>query len=67
MGSGGVIPKKNSFKICLVKSGGILAHNEPRTYIRSNSYIPPWGVGVLHIGVGRSQTPMCKTTPQGGI
>ena len=32
-----------------------------------NSYIPPWGVVVLHIGVGHSPTPMCKTTPQGGI
>ena len=32
-----------------------------------NSYIPPWGVVALHIGVGRSPTPMCKTTPQGGI
>jgi len=26
-----------------------------------------WGVVVLHIGVGRSLTPMCKTTPQGGL
>ena len=33
----------------------------------SNSYIPPWGVVVLHICVGRSLTQMCKTTPQGGI
>ena len=42
-----------------------------------NSYIPPWGwsfynlvsgVGmvVLHIGVGRTLTPMCKTTPHLG-
>ena len=30
-----------------------------------NSYIPLWGVVVLHIGV--SLTPMCKTTPQGEI
>ena len=27
----------------------------------------PGGVVVLHISVGRSLTPMCKTTPQGGI
>ena len=32
-----------------------------------NSYIPPWWVVVLHIGIGHSLTPMCKTTPQGGI
>jgi len=33
-----------------------------------SSYIPPWEVVVLHIGVGHSLTPMCKTTtPQGGI
>ena len=31
----------------------------------SNSYIPPWGVVILHIGVGHSLTPMCKTTLQG--
>ena len=29
----------------------------------SNSHIPPWGVVILHIGVGHSRTPMCKTTP----
>ena len=29
--------------------------------------IPPWGVVILHIGVGHSQTPMYKTTPQGVI
>ena len=28
-----------------------------------NSYIPPWEVVVLHIGVEHSQTAMCKTTP----
>ena len=43
----------------------------PKTLFKINSlcngYIPPWGVVVLHIGVGRSPTPMCKTTPQGGI
>ena len=27
----------------------------------------PGGVVVLHIGVGHSPTPICKTTPQGGI
>ena len=32
-----------------------------------NSYIPPWGVVILHIGVGLHPTLMCKTTPQGGI
>ena len=33
----------------------------------SNSYIPPWGVVVLHIGVRLHSTPMCKTTSKGGI
>ena len=28
-----------------------------------NSYVPPWEVVTLHIGVRR----MCKTTPQGRI
>ena len=32
-----------------------------------SSHIPPWGVVILHIDhdVRRSQTPMCKTIPQG--
>ena len=33
----------------------------------SNSYISPWGVVVLHIGVGRSPTSMGMTTPRWGI
>ena len=32
----------------------------------SNSYIPPWGVVVLHIGVGRSPTPIARPHPREG-
>ena len=32
-----------------------------------NSNIPSWGVVILHIGVGRSPIPVCKTTSHGGI
>ena len=33
-----------------------------KIYIR-NSCIPPWGVVVLHIGIGLRLAPICKTTP----
>ena len=42
-------------------------YGDNQTLEMSNSYIPPWGVVVLHIGIGHNPTPVCKTTPQGGI
>ena len=52
--------------ICALVNISLLVLLSCGVYI-CNSYIPPWGVVVLHIGVGHSWTPMCKTTPQGGI
>ena len=42
-----------------------------RSQMTNGSYVIvislPGGVVILHIGVGCSPTPMCKTNPQGGI